>query len=66
MTRGAESREEEAPCRPQNDGGVTAPMMVATVWKIVFAERSLDTDQLVSTHIDMLISYLKADGREAG
>ncbi|MDJ0916444.1 MAG: TetR/AcrR family transcriptional regulator [Woeseiaceae bacterium] len=40
---------------------VIAPMMVATVWKIVFADRSLDTDRLVSTHIDMLVSYLKTE-----
>ena len=39
---------------------VIAPMLVATVWKIIFADRSLDTDELVSTHIDMLVSYLKA------
>lgn len=39
---------------------VVAPMIVATVWRIIFADRSLDTDQLVSTHIDMLVSYLKS------
>ena len=43
---------------------VVAPMLVATVWKIVFADRALDTDRLVSTHIDMLVRYLKS-GEEA-
>lgn len=40
---------------------VVSPMLVAVVWKIVFSGRSLDSDHLVETHIDMLLTYLKAD-----
>lgn len=40
---------------------VVSPMLVAMIWKIVFAERSLDTDRLVETHVDMLLTFLKAD-----
>lgn len=37
-----------------------APVLVSIVWGIVFAERSLDTDKLIETHIDMILAYIKA------
>ena len=36
-----------------------APVLVSIVWGIVFAERSLDTDKLIETHIDMILAYIK-------
>jgi hypothetical protein len=30
------------------------------VWGTVFAERSLDTDKLIATQVDMILSYIKA------
>jgi AcrR family transcriptional regulator len=37
-----------------------APVMMSIVWGIVFAERALDTDQLIATHVDMILAYIKA------
>ena len=39
---------------------VLAPMMLATLWKLLFAKRSLDTDKLIDTQLDMIICYIKA------
>mgnify|MGYP001827912242 FL=1 len=37
-----------------------APVMMSVVWGIVFADRSLDTDKLIETHVDMILAYIKA------
>jgi AcrR family transcriptional regulator len=37
-----------------------APVMMSIVWGIVFADRSLDTDRLIETHVDMILAYIKA------
>ena len=37
-----------------------APVMMSIVWGIVFAERSLDTDRLIETHVDMILAYIRA------
>ena len=37
-----------------------APVMMSIVWGIVFANRSLDTDKLIETHVDMILNYIKA------
>lgn len=37
-----------------------APVIMSVIWRIVFAERSLDTDRLIETHIDMLLAYIEA------
>jgi AcrR family transcriptional regulator len=37
-----------------------APVMMSIVWGIVFADRSLDTDKLIETHIDMILTYIRA------
>jgi hypothetical protein len=34
--------------------------MMSIVWGIVFADRSLDTDKLIETHVDMILAYIKA------
>jgi len=39
---------------------VLAPMMLSMIWKILFAKRSLDTDRLMETQIEMLLAYIKA------
>jgi hypothetical protein len=35
-------------------------MMMSMIWKLLFAKRELDTDQLMETQIDMIIAYIKA------
>ncbi len=37
-----------------------APVIMSIVWGIVFADRSLDTDKLIATHVDMILAYIKA------
>jgi AcrR family transcriptional regulator len=37
-----------------------APVMLSIVWGIVFADRSLDTDKLIETHVDMVLAYIRA------
>ena len=37
-----------------------APVMMSIVWGIVFADRSLDTDKLIATHVDMILAYIRA------
>ena len=37
-----------------------APVMMSIVWGTVFANRSLDTDRLIETQIDMILAYVKA------
>ncbi len=37
-----------------------APVMMSIVWGIVFADRSLDTDRLIETHVDMILAYIRA------
>jgi len=39
---------------------IVAPVMMSIVWGIVFADRSLDTDKLIETHVDMILAYIKA------
>jgi len=39
---------------------VLAPMMLSMIWKILFTKRSLDTDKLMETQIEMLLAYIKA------
>jgi len=39
---------------------IVAPVMMSILWGIVFADRSLDTDKLIETHVDMILTYIKA------
>ena len=39
---------------------VMAPMMLSIIWRILFTERSLDTDKLIETQIDMILTYIRA------
>jgi len=38
---------------------VLAPVMLSMIWKILFTKRSLDTDTLIETQIDMILAYIK-------
>lgn len=37
-----------------------APVMLSIVWGLLFSKKSLDTDQLIDTQIDMLLTNIKA------
>ena len=38
---------------------LAAPVLFATLFKLVFSQQTLDTDRLIDTHIDMILSYMK-------
>lgn len=52
-----EFRDSEVTELPQL---LIASTLVSVVWKILFAKRSLDTDKLIETQVDMLIAYIRA------
>ena len=37
-----------------------APVMMSVVWGLVFANRTLDSDTLIETNIEMILTYIKA------
>jgi AcrR family transcriptional regulator len=55
--RNGEFRETAVTGLPQL---IVAPALVSLLWRILFASRDLDSDQLIETQIDMLLAYIKA------
>ena len=39
---------------------VLAPMMMSMVWNILFTKRTLDTDKIMETQIDMVLAHIRA------
>lgn len=37
-----------------------APVIMSVVWGVVFSKRSLDTDRLIETNIELILSHIKA------
>jgi len=37
-----------------------APMMMSIIWRLIFTDKPLDTDQLMESQVDMLLTQLKA------
>ena len=37
-----------------------APVMLSIIWGIVFKTRELDTNKLIETQIDMLLTHIRA------
>ena len=37
-----------------------APVMLSIIWNLLFTKRTLDTDKLMETQIDMILAYIKA------
>jgi len=37
-----------------------SPMMLSMIWGLIFKDQPLDTDQLLESHVDLLIAQLKA------
>ncbi|MEO1201665.1 MAG: TetR/AcrR family transcriptional regulator [Pseudomonadota bacterium] len=40
---------------------ILAPMILSVIWKMVFAKRSLDTDRLIESHMDMILTHMRAE-----
>lgn len=60
VERGVERGEFRDTAVTQLPQLLVAPMMVSIIWKILFAKRTLDTDKLMETQIEMLLAYIKA------
>ena len=60
LRRGVENGEFRETAVNELPQLLVAPVMMSIVWGIVFADRSLDTDRLIETHIDMILAYIKA------
>ena len=39
---------------------VLAPVMLSIIWGIIFKDKQLDTDTLIETQIDMILTHIKA------
>ena len=37
-----------------------APVMLSIIWNLLFTKRTLDTDKLMETQIDMILAYIEA------
>lgn len=59
IDRGVASGEFRATAVSDVPQLVIGPMVVAVIWKIIFADRELDSNAMVEAHIDMLIAYLR-------
>jgi hypothetical protein len=35
-------------------------MMLSIIWRLIFAEKQLNTDQLMESQVDMLLTQLRA------
>jgi AcrR family transcriptional regulator len=60
LRRGVENGEFRETAVNELPQLLVAPVMMSIVWGIVFADRSLDTDRLIETHVDMILAYIKA------
>ena len=39
---------------------ILAPVMLSIIWGIIFSDKELDTDKLIETQIDMILTHIKA------
>lgn len=60
IDRGVQRGEFRATAVSELPQLLLAPVMLAVIWRILFARRDLDTDKLIATHIDIILAYIKA------
>ncbi len=60
LERGVETGEFRRTAVNELPQLLIAPVITSVIWTIVFADRSLDTDTLIETHMDMALDYIKA------
>lgn len=60
IERGVESGEFRREALKHQPHLFLAPMMMSMIWRLVFTDKPLDTDQLMESQIDMLLAQLKA------
>ncbi len=52
-----EIRADAASIQPQL---FLSPVMLTVIWNALFAERAIDSDQLIESHMEMLLNHIKA------
>jgi len=60
VERGVERGEFRATAVSELPQLFLAPVMLAVIWRMLFAQHDLDTDKLITTQIDMILAYIKA------
>ena len=60
LARGVERGEFHASAVTGLPHLILAPVMLSIIWGIIFRNRALDTDKLIATQIDMLLTHIKA------
>lgn len=38
-----------------------APVVLSVIWKILFNKRSLDTDRLIETHLELILAHIRVE-----
>ena len=60
VERGVQRGEFRPEARDLQPQLFLAPMMLSMIWRLLFAEKPLDTDQLMEDQVDLLLAQLKA------
>lgn len=60
VDRGVERGEFRASTVSEMPHLFIAPVMLSVIWRILFDKQALDTDKLIETQIDMLLTQIKA------
>jgi AcrR family transcriptional regulator len=60
LTRGVDRGEFRPSAVTELPHLVLAPVMLSIIWGIIFKKQALDTDKLIATQIDMLLTHIKA------
>ncbi len=60
IERGVQRGEFRATAVSELPQLLLAPVMLSVIWRLLFARQDLDTDKLITTHIDMILAYIKA------
>lgn len=59
LDRGVEAGEFRATAVNDLPQLLIAPVITSVIWNIVFSQRSLDTDAMIETHMDMALDYIR-------
>ncbi|MCH7502899.1 MAG: TetR/AcrR family transcriptional regulator [Proteobacteria bacterium] len=60
LDRGVENGEFRRTAVNELPHLLIAPVIFSVIWKLLFENRSLDTDRLIECHIDMILNDIKA------
>lgn len=60
LERGVERGEFRKSALTEQPHLFVAPMMLSIIWRILFEKQTLDTDELMETQIDMILTRIKA------